>query len=695
MINEQPNKDEQRGKTGKTQKSQRIISPVYETSEQSLRNYVLAASFPLMILRGPNFFIEVTNQPQADLLHRPLETLAGNYLLDLLPEIKNQPFPALLKQVYDTGISYKQNEEVFYLDLPGGPVKKYVSFFYDAIRDAQGKINGLIVSAQDITVTVNARLELEESNARQQTLNEQVLATNAELARAIQSLTTSNEEIIATEKRLFRKVDELAESEARIRYMLDEAPVAICILAGRELIIESANNKMIEIWNKPRSVIGSPLSVALPEIQEQPFLQILDTVFVQGIPFFGNEMKATIRYDNILKDLYVNFVFQPIKNANQQTTSIIVVAIDITEQVNSKLAVADKNKKLNRVLAEFEFLANTVPAVVWTATPDGNLDYINQRWYDRSDIPISEALGAGWAGGLHPEDLPVVWERWRLSLSTGDPYQIEFRLADREGKFRWYLVRANPLRDEEGNIIKWYGGNTDITEQKEMQRQKDDFLGIASHELKTPVTSIKAYTQLLEMKLERAGDKENRLLAEKMDKQVNRLTSLIGDLLDVTKINSGRLQFNETVFDFNQMVNEVIDDISQTHEKHQIIRKLEFSGKVSGDRDRLWQVVTNLLTNAIKYSPGSNRIIVYTENKPGLVQLCIQDFGIGIREEKLDRVFEQFYRVSGTREHTFPGLGLGLYISSEIVKRLGGRIWVDSVEGKGSTFCFTISTVTG
>lgn len=658
-----------------------------------LRHLVMTAGYALVILKGPEWIIEVANQQLAQLWQKSLDEIIGKKLMDVLPEIAGQPFPDLLKQVYETGRGYKKEEEVFLLDSPSGQIKKYVSFSYDPLKDTSGFITGIIVSSRDITETVMARLMLQESYNQQQALNETITATNKDLANAIWSLTNSNEELSRTQKRLVKKVAQLADSEARIRYMLEESPVAMGILSGRDLIIEAANNRVLQIWGKERSIIGKRLVKALPEIKDQFFLGVLDEVFTSGIPYHGNEALAQLEQNGVLKDVYLNFVYQPIKNEQGQTTSIIVVASDITEQVKARSVIAENNKMLRQALIEFEFLANTVPCVVWTARSNGLLDYINQRWYDHSDIPIENSLGEGWTLSVHPDDLPQASEAWAHAVKTGNLYQIEFRLLDKWGKYRWYLVRALPLKEDDGEIRKWYGTNTDISEQKELQRQKDDFMGIASHELKTPVTSIKAYAQLMEVKFEQAGDKENRLLAEKMDKQVNRLTSLIGDLLDVTKINSGRIQFNNTVFDFNQLVEEVIEDIAQTSGRHVIEKKLEFKGRVAGDRDRIWQVVTNLLTNATKYSPDANRIIVYSENKGDNVQFCVQDFGIGIKKEKSDRVFEQFYRVSGTREHTFPGLGLGLYISSEIVKRLGGRIWVDSVEGKGSTFCFTIPSI--
>lgn len=186
-----------------------------------------------------------------------------------------------------------------------------------------------------------------------------------------------------------------------------------------------------------------------------------------------------------------------------------------------------------------------------------------------------------------------------------------------------------------------------------MQQQKDDFIGIASHELKTPVTSIKAYTQVLERILLKKGDVMEAGLMKKMDLQLNRLTNLIGDLLDVTKVNSGKLQYNLTHFDFNEMVRSEVEELQRATEKHEIVENLEEVGLVYADKERISQVVTNLMTNAIKYSPNSEKIIVHTTIESDNVLLCVEDFGIGIAENNLNKVFEQFYRVSGSMQHTF------------------------------------------
>ena len=346
---------------------------------------------------------------------------------------------------------------------------------------------------------------------------------------------------------------------------------------------------------------------------------------------------------------------------------------DLRPDIKARKAIADKNEELNKMVKEFRFLADTVPSIVWTATPDGQIDYINQGWYEQSGMTEEETLGAKWVAAIHPDDISKTELAWKHSLSTGQFYETEFRFKLTEGNYRWYLVRARPLKDADGNILKWYGTSTDVQVQKELERQKDNFLGIASHELKTPVTSLKAYAQVMEVMFKRSNDSKNAALVAKMDKQLNRLNNLIGDLLDVTKINTGKMQFNLSPFNFSELVDEVIEDMQRTTSRHLIRKKLHFTGTVVGDKERISQVVVNLLSNAIKYSPEANEIIVSTELNDTDIHLCVQDFGIGISREKQDKVFEQFYRVSGVTEHTFPGLGLGLFISSEIIKRLGEK----------------------
>jgi signal transduction histidine kinase len=233
----------------------------------------------------------------------------------------------------------------------------------------------------------------------------------------------------------------------------------------------------------------------------------------------------------------------------------------------------------------------------------------------------------------------------------------------------------------------------DITERKAAEQQRNDFIGIVSHELKTPVTSLKAFGQVLQLQLEKANDQHMVKMLSRMDAQINKLTHLINDLLDATKIEGGELQFHQELFSFPELLEEIIEEVQRTSEKHKIKQQDVIALHVNGDRERIGQVLTNFLTNAIKYSPDANEIIVRMSIRDNQLVCSVQDFGIGIPANKIDKVFERFFRLADDKLHSFPGIGLGLFISSEIIKRQGGRIWAESSPGIGSTFSFSLPLI--
>lgn len=221
----------------------------------------------------------------------------------------------------------------------------------------------------------------------------------------------------------------------------------------------------------------------------------------------------------------------------------------------------------------------------------------------------------------------------------------------------------------------------------ELMQQKDEFLSIASHELKTPVTSVKAYIQLCQRVLN--SQEKALVFVNKASDQVNRLEKLISDLLDVSKINAGKMVYNLEPFDFNLLLEESVESVQHTSPKHQIIIENSEDAIVNGDRLRIEQVINNFLTNAVKYSPNSDRVIIRSEVRQNNVIVSVQDFGIGIEREHINKLFDRFYRVENTAMK-YQGLGLGLYISSEILKRHNGSFWIESEPGKGSVFYFRL-----
>lgn len=237
----------------------------------------------------------------------------------------------------------------------------------------------------------------------------------------------------------------------------------------------------------------------------------------------------------------------------------------------------------------------------------------------------------------------------------------------------------------------------DITARKQVERereqvlqQRQEFMAVASHELKTPVTSLKGYTQVLHARFVKAGDERSAMMLGKMETQLGKLITLIGELLDVTKIEAGQLAWHNEPFDLDALVRDSVEEVGYTSTQHQIRIEGAISSPVFGDCDRIGQVLINLLSNAVKYSPHASTIQVTVAADADTATISVQDFGIGIAQEQHEHVFDRFFRVSNPEAKTFPGLGLGLFISAQIVRRHGGRIWVDSQEGEGSTFSFSI-----
>ncbi len=453
--------------------------------------------------------------------------------------------------------------------------------------------------------------------------------------------------------------------------------MSILDMNGFNSYINEAGRKLLgfeteaEILTTPISALHAPEDFDLVENE------VLPTVMKEGR--WAGRM--------LIKHLHTGETIPVFNNCiriNDPITGEIIGAVmkDQRPELAAKQALAESEELLRGI-------TTAAPIGLWMSNDKAEVTYVNQTWIDWIGLSFESQLKDGWIAAIHDDDSERVAERFKNDTSNRSFYEAEFRFIHVDGTIHWCVATGKPQYFN-GVFTGYVGAWVDITEQKHLQQQKDDFIGIASHELKTPVTSIKAYTQVLERMLLKKGEEKEASMIHKMDAQINRLTNLIGDLLDVTKINSGKLQFNDRPFDFNDLVIEILEELQRTTDTHTLVKNLAQNAVVFGDRERIGQVITNLITNAIKYSPNADRVIVHTKIKGREITLCVEDFGIGIAEDKLNKVFEQFYRVSGDMQHTYPGLGLGLYISAEIIKREHGLIWVNSNQGKGSSFYFCL-----
>jgi PAS domain S-box-containing protein len=344
----------------------------------------------------------------------------------------------------------------------------------------------------------------------------------------------------------------------------------------------------------------------------------------------------------------------------------------------------------------YRFLAESIPQQVWTAQPDGRLDYVNQRTIEYFSLADNDIVGDSWQRVIHPDDLDGCLERWRKSLSTGEVYEVEFRLRrGSDGDYRWHLARALPMRDAAGRIIRWFGTNTDIDDQKrlyrlaeEANRAKDTFLATVSHELRTPLTSMMGWAELL--KLGMLDEKKQRHAIEVIESSARSQAQLIGDLLDISRIISGKLRLDVQPVELAPVIAAAMDVVHPAAEAKsiQLISRIGRGvGMVSGDPDRIQQVIWNLLANAVKFTPTGGRVEVSLKRAGAQAEIVVHDNGAGIHPDFLPHVFEHFRQADSTSTRKHGGLGLGLAIVRRLVELHGGTVAAESEgEGHGATF---------
>ncbi|WP_316799522.1 MASE3 domain-containing protein [Pedobacter frigidisoli] len=361
----------------------------------------------------------------------------------------------------------------------------------------------------------------------------------------------------------------------------------------------------------------------------------------------------------------------PEVSAKTSQTNLLVICRDITASRREKEYLSS--------------LLDTIPHQVWTAKPDGSIDYVNDVVCRDFGNSRAELLMDGWLQYVHPDDLAELSHKWQFSLQSGEAFMTQFRLKMADGIYLWHLGRAVPIFDA-GKVSLWIGTNTNIDAQKKGQELRDEFISVASHELKTPLTSIKAFNQMLA----RTSDLvKMQSYVQKVDQSTGKLERLINEMLDVSRINAGKLQFNYASFDISQLLQECCDTIQLSTGSHQLIFRSPGVVIINGDRFRLEQVINNLLNNAIKYSPKAREVVVSCKTDQGGVVVSVTDFGIGIESRELEQLFDRYYRSDNAAER-FGGLGLGLFISSEIIKGHHGTFWIESVIGEGSTVSFRL-----
>lgn len=416
----------------------------------------------------------------------------------------------------------------------------------------------------------------------------------------------------------------------------------------------------------------------------------------ENVEFHSSEIVAKVNIavvpvTSTLPDSYFLIMFQP-SDAQKYDAISTNTSNDISNSTQRNKKISEQ--EIEEREEKFRALMQNAFDVITIFNYDGTITYQSESIEKVLGYTAAERVGKNIFKNstVLPEDRSI--EKRLFQKCIDNPYNIfrsEFRMVAKDGTIKIMEVSCVNLANNSNvrGIIKSY---RDVTEQRLIQRQKEDFIGVASHELKTPVTSIKAYTQILHETLVTKNDSESAGILLKMENQIDRLTNLINDLLDVTKINEGKLKLKKEPINLNELVEQIADDMQMTTKRHTIIMNQQAIPTIIADPEKISQVLINFISNAIKYSPTSNQIIINTflsENDKSVI-VSVQDFGIGISKEMQKNIFKRFFRLKDEATRTYPGLGLGLFISAEIVKRHKGKIWVESASNKGAKFYFSL-----
>ncbi len=532
--------------------------------------------------------------------------------------------------------------------------------------------------------------------------NEKFQNDITQLGDANRNLTSRNQELKDLNDTITELNNKLTESDISFSNLIDQAPMAIMLLKGDRFIITMINDAMLALIEKDYSVIGKSLFEVLPELNGQPAAKMMIETFESGKPNSDHSNPVLLNRSGQLEHGYFTFNYTPFIE-NGQVTGVIDMAVEVTPQV---LAIREREEIIleKSVLEEtllkseqrLQGILETMAEGVGVIDANGQMVYANpmaQHILGLSESAIKERTydDPKWQNlRLDGTPLPAEEHPMSIMMATGKPvYDHEIGVQP-PGKETMYIsINAAPLFDTDGNLTGGIGTFMDVTSRRIITRGKEDFISIASHELKTPVTALKASLQLLQRSHDRLPPESREKLVNQSITSLDRLSGLINSLLDTSRIEQGQLKLEKRLFTISELFDDCCSNFSEITDQ-EIIFQGDTDQQVVADNQQIGQVMINFITNAIKYAPESKQIIITAKKTDDEeIKISVKDQGPGIPKEKQEHLFKRYYRTN-YHGQKFTGLGLGLFISGDIIKEHGGKVGVESEEGQGSEFWFTL-----
>ncbi|OOQ61552.1 ATP-binding protein [Mucilaginibacter pedocola] len=477
-----------------------------------------------------------------------------------------------------------------------------------------------------------------------------------------------------------------SHAEQQLRNLLTEAPVAMAIYRGPWHTIEFANTRMLQYWGiTAAESFSRPLLEVVPGLKQQGFGEIMDNVYRTGERFITGEIPVTITKAGKDEITYIHLTVEALRNEEQQVTGMIAVAADVTGQVLSR-------QELEKVTDTLKLSMDAANLGHWRT--DWGTDNLIVSDIARNihgiplgtDLSFDETLSV-----VVPEHRERFLQAVLSAVETKGRFSEDYQIQPFDGgKRKWLNSTGKVELDKNGEVIGVIGTILDITESKEDDLRKSDFIGMVSHELKTPLTSLSGYAQMLSLHARRTDDTFAKDKLEKVTTQVKKMTSMINGFLNVSRLESGKIALKKSLFDANALVAEIITDAELDITGYEVEFTPGGQITVNADRDKIGTVLSNLFSNAIKYSGKGKKITISTQSSDGELTICVRDEGMGIKPHDLEKLFDRYYRVDNQDTQYIAGFGIGLYLSAEIIERHEGRIWVESTVGVGSAFYFSL-----
>jgi two-component system CheB/CheR fusion protein len=642
------------------------IAKASRLADEYIRNVFMQAPVSIIVYKGPSFIIDLMNEKAVEMWGISYENAIGKSLFDLPPGLREGGLDEMLGKVYKSGEPYIAHEFPTRFSRDGEMYSGFFNFVLQPVYDLKGDINGIAAVGADVTREVIARRKIEES-------------------------------------------------ESRYHNLIYSSTSMVAILHGKEMIIEIANDAILESWGKGKDIIGKPLFDVLPEIVGQGFDERLREVYSTGKPYYAYELPVYLVRHGKNELVYFTFVYQAQRNIKGEIEGVAIIATEVTPQ-------AIYREKIKESARQFHFIADAMPQKVWTADAGGNRNYFNQKWIEYTGLSLEELKDVGMETLVHPDDLARVQNYWEESIATGKEYELEIRLRAKDGKYRWHLSRGEAYRDEGGKINLWVGTDTEIQKQKmqalefedavfertkelqqknvelrKMNKELESFTYVSSHDLQEPLRKIQIFVNLILMNEGRYLTPTGTEYFEKVLKAAERMQILIEDLLAFSRINMGEKKVE--IVDLGEIIGTIRTELKEIIEEKNVTFEIGELCQARIIPFQFHQLMQNLIVNAIKFADANRSpyIIIKSEIIKGAdvvtgnlapgnsyCHICIEDNGIGFEHEFEEQIFELFQRLHGQDE--YPGTGIGLAIAKKIVENHNGTIRATSELNKGTRF---------